>query len=387
MTETVCLFGGPVFDGERLRADRALVFNADGILEIRSAGKQLPAGRQIDVRGRLVAPGLVDLHCDAIEKCIEIRPNVFFETDFAISHLDQRLAACGITTFCHAISFSDYEIGLRTPQAAADLAAQIKRFASSGNPFVRHRVHARCEVHSPKSMALIRDLIDAGLVDLLSIMDHTPGQGQFKTLASYVDYCAQVYRTSEAEILDSLEKRKADQPLLRQGLAALTAHAKTHKIPIVSHDDDTRAKVALVHSLHAGGCEFPITLEAAKEAKVRGMRIFMGAPNLLRNASSNGNLKASSAIEADLCTGLVSDYVPESLMHVPFVIHRLLGHDLAYGLRRVTRHPAEFLGATPSDGRLAPGSAADIVVMDLKPPWQRVRQTWVGGRQVYAAPL
>lgn len=386
MSACVSIFGGPIFDGREMRSGGAVVFNTDGILEILTPGHALPPGRQLDVQGRLIAPGLVDLHCDAIEKCIEIRPKVYFDTDFAISHLDQRLAACGITTFCHAISFSDYEIGLRTPQTAADLAAQIKRFAGSGHPFVRHRVHARCEVHSPKSMALISDLIDEGLVDLLSIMDHTPGQGQFKTLSAYVDYCAQVYQTSEAEILASLEKRKADQAVFRQRLAALTAHADAHGVPIVSHDDDTREKVALVHSLHARGCEFPITLDAAGEAKARGMHIFMGAPNLLRDASSNGNLKASSAIEAGLCTGLVSDYVPESLMHVPFVIHGKLGRDLADGFRMVTRCPAEFLGACPSDGRLAPGSAADLIVLDAAPPWQRVRQTWVGGRQVYAAP-
>jgi alpha-D-ribose 1-methylphosphonate 5-triphosphate diphosphatase len=166
----------------------------------------------------------------------------------------------------------------------------------------------------------------------------------------------------------------------------MTAQANSQGIPIVSHDDDTREKVALVQGLHASGCEFPITLDAAREAKARGMQIFMGAPNLLRDASSNGNLKASSAIEAELCTGLVSDYVPESLMHVPFEVHRKLGRDLAYGFRRVTRYPAEFLGAFPSDGRLAPGSAADVIVMDAAPPWRRVRQTWVGGRQVYAAP-
>ena len=70
MTEVITLYGGPIFDGERMRPDGAVVFNREGILEIKSAGERLPPGRQIDVQGQLITPGLVDLHCDAIEKCI-----------------------------------------------------------------------------------------------------------------------------------------------------------------------------------------------------------------------------------------------------------------------------------------------------------------------------
>jgi alpha-D-ribose 1-methylphosphonate 5-triphosphate diphosphatase len=383
MTEVITLYGGPIFDGERMRPDGAVVFNREGILEIKSAGEPLPPGRQIDVQGQLITPGLVDLHCDAIEKCIEIRPKVFFDPDFAISHLDQRLASCGITTFYHAISFSDYEIGLSSKKDAVDLVFRIKKFAQSVKASVRHRVHARCELNSPNSMALIRDLIQQGQVDLLSIMDHTPGQGQFQTLESYVAYCTQVYGTSAAEILASLEEKRTGRARFQEALAALTTHATAHRLPIVSHDDDTPEKVALVHDLGAGGCEFPITLDAAREATGRGMSVFMGAPNLMRGASTNGNLEASTAIAEGLCTGLVSDYVPESLIHAPFVTHTRMGLNLAESFRLVTRHPARYLDEEGIDGRLVPGSAADLIVIDTAPPWCRVRQTWVGGQRRY----
>ncbi|MDJ0784445.1 MAG: hypothetical protein QNJ22_20955 [Desulfosarcinaceae bacterium] len=143
--------------------------DGEGIRDVLAAGVALPRGRQIDVQGCLITPGLVDLHCDAIEKCVEIRPKVFFDADFAISHLDHRLATCGITTFCHAISFSDHEIGLRSSQAAADLVARINAFGQGGWASVHHRMHVRCDVHSPISMNLVSGLIDRDLVDLLSI--------------------------------------------------------------------------------------------------------------------------------------------------------------------------------------------------------------------------
>ncbi|MDT8379618.1 MAG: hypothetical protein RQ739_12070, partial [Desulfotignum sp.] len=89
--------------------------------------------------------------------------------------------------------------------------------------------------------------------------------------------------------------------------------------PMLSHDDDTIEKIDLIQALGIGACEFPITLEAARKAGDSGLHIFMGAPNLVRDRSTSGSLKASEVLGQDLCTGLVSDYYPESLLQAAFL--------------------------------------------------------------------
>ena len=58
-------------------------------------------------------PGIIDLHCDAIEKLVEPRPNTHFPIALALQEADLRLAGCGVTSEFHAVSLDDNEFGVR----------------------------------------------------------------------------------------------------------------------------------------------------------------------------------------------------------------------------------------------------------------------------------
>ncbi|MBW2020523.1 MAG: alpha-D-ribose 1-methylphosphonate 5-triphosphate diphosphatase, partial [Deltaproteobacteria bacterium] len=79
--KSICLYGGPVFDGEQLLERGAIIFDEQGIKSIEAGDYKKGVASAIDVKGKLIAPGLVDLHSDALEKCIEIRPGVYFDTE------------------------------------------------------------------------------------------------------------------------------------------------------------------------------------------------------------------------------------------------------------------------------------------------------------------
>ena len=148
MSAETCIYGGPVFDGNRLIQNGAVVIRGRIIEEVVVGQSVPPTINMHNVNGRLIMPGLVDLHSDTLEKCIEMRPGVFFDAEFALFSLDQRIAACGITTFCHAISFADNELGLRSPEQAESLVRLIKRLATENRFKVRHLVHMRHEIGS-----------------------------------------------------------------------------------------------------------------------------------------------------------------------------------------------------------------------------------------------
>jgi len=378
-----CLYGGPLFDGERLLPRGTLVFNRQKILQVYEGDKPRAADAAIDVRGQLISAGLVDLHSDALEKCIEMRPGVFFDPEFALQNLDRRVAACGITTFCHAVSFADNELGLRSCEEAENLVRLIRRFAKSPKATVRHLVHLRCEVSSSLTIETAQRLAREHLVDLLSFMDHTPGQGQFKTLQSYLNYYTETYKISQQQASSMADRKMELRDEGWQKLSSLARSLREASLPILSHDDDSAEKVVLVNELGATAAEFPVTMAAAVTARERSMKVFMGAPNLIRGCSSNGHLRAIETIAGDVCDGLLSDYYPECLLQAPFLAAKALNLRLEKTLKLVTSNPGDYLGPQARHGWLLPEMPADVVVVDCSGPWARVTQTWVEGKRAF----
>ncbi len=378
------LWGGPLFDGQRVYQHGAILFDE---YQIHALGDSEDSPNRswapVHVDGALMAPALVDLHCDVLEKCIEMRPGVYFDPEFALQALDRRLAAAGIGTFFHGISFVDNDQGLRSPEKAADLIETIRKFAQSGKATVHHLVHARYEIGSQRAAHVLMELLDEGAVDLASIMDHTPGQGQFRSFEAYHRYYSGTYKLSRKHTLAmAREKRQMRAEGWRQ-VRQLTQRIIEKGIPLLSHDDDTVEKVRFVADLGVKGSEFPISLEAAQEAKARSMAVLVGAPNVLRGASSNGHLSARSAVAEGVVDAIVSDYYPESLVQAPFLLAQQLGGDVEDHLTKVTGGPSRILGPSHGCGHLAPGLPADVVVLRLHGPWVQVIQLWINGRKVY----
>lgn len=132
----------------------------------------------LDAAGRYVLPGLVDLHSDAVEKQLEPRPGVVVSEELAFLEMDRYFASSGITTGFHAISFM--EDRNRSLERGRRLCDMISGFRSEGR--VRHELHLRCELPEEGSLEAIEELASTHPVKIVSIMDHTPGQGQFRDL-------------------------------------------------------------------------------------------------------------------------------------------------------------------------------------------------------------
>ena len=380
---TTCLHGGTLFDGRRLIRPGGVIFCHDEVLDVFQGRGSRVADRAIDVGGMLIMPGLVDLHSDALEKHIEMRPGVFFDPVFALQSLDNRLAACGVTRFCHAITFGDERSGVRSLEEALRMVTLIRAFAGQAISAVRHRIHARYEITGVDSLKVLQHLLHEGMIDMVSIMDHTPGQGQFKSFQAYKDYYGKTYELSDAELLEMVARKKEKRSHGWETVQDFLHQVQKRHLPILSHDDDTEDKVALVRELGGTASEFPVSLEAAAASIRHKMKVFMGAPNMLRGRSTNGNLSAAEAITHDLCHGLVSDYYPESLLQAAFKVCRSMAQSKEKALALVSSGPGAYLDSRSGAGFLKPGAPADLVVIAETTPWVKTVQTWVGGRCVH----
>ncbi len=339
--------------------DDAALLIEDGI--IAAINPESGHGAQtLDLKGKTLMPGMIDLHCDALEKEVEPRPNVHFPLDFACAQADKRNAAAGVTTVFHALSFANEELGVRNNAFAASVARAVHAWNPHG--LVDNRVHCRYEVTDPTAPEILIELMANDEMHLLSVMDHSPGQGQFKDIAAFRDYLARTYKKSEAELDSLVENKLAQAEGAMARIRLLIDAAKQKGIRISSHDDDTLEKVDTLHALGVGISEFPINLVAAQAARERGMITVFGAPNILRGKSQSGAVRALDAVLAGAADCLCADYHPATLIVAVFRLPELAGISLADAVRLVSANPARAAGLTDR-GEIDVGKRADLAAV------------------------
>jgi len=334
----------------------------------------------IHLAGRILMPGMIDLHCDALEKEVEPRPNVHFPLDYAVAQADKRNATSGITTVYHAIAFANDELGVRNNEFAAKIAKAVHAWAPHG--LIDNRVHCRYEITDESGLAVLLGLLENDDIHLLSLMDHTPGQGQFKNMAAYRDYLARSYKKSEAELDDIIDKKLAASGGAFERAKTLVKAAHKKGVSVASHDDDTRERIETMHGLDVQISEFPINMEAASAAREMGLSTVFGAPNILRGKSQSGSMKALDAIEAGVADCLCADYAPAALIVAVIKLSSLTHIDLAAAVRLVTLNPAKAAGLDDR-GEIAIGKRADLIMVDMPTGLPQVGRVWLNGQTVY----
>ncbi|HYG44699.1 MAG TPA: alpha-D-ribose 1-methylphosphonate 5-triphosphate diphosphatase [Bordetella sp.] len=336
----------------------------------------------VDLEGQTLLPGLIDLHCDAIEKEAEPRSRVLFPLDFAVAQVDRRNAAAGITTPFHALSFANNEWGVRNNQTASQVARTLHAFRA--HSLVDNRVHCRYEITDETAMPVLQALLDEGVVDLLSVMDHSPGQGQFKTLEAYLQYMMGNHAMSRDEAEEAARAKLQARDGAARRVETLLAHARRLGVPTASHDDDSVQRIATMRNLGVSMSEFPINLDTATAAVSCGLPTILGAPNVLRGQSQSGSMRAIDAVRAGVASCLCSDYQPSTLIAAAFAVAAQSDLTLPQAVALVTANPADACGLADR-GRIAAGRRADLVAVALVGQLPLVSHAWSAGRLVFAA--
>jgi alpha-D-ribose 1-methylphosphonate 5-triphosphate diphosphatase len=315
----------------------------------------------VDLGELKIAPGIVDLHSDALEKEIEPRHGATFPVELAVTELDKKLSMAGVTTMFHAIGFEE---NLKKKRSIEGAKEQIKAIyeANKKHLGVDNFIHARFELSATQAVDAIKDLIDQGFVNLLSLMDHSPGQGQFKTLESFKNYYANYYNLNEEEINEVVEKKQnRDEDKINE----LIMYAKAHDLTLLSHDDDCVEKLDGLLDLGVQISEFPLSLDVAKYAVEKGIATGMGAPNIVRGGSQSGNIAAIELVKEEVCQYLCSDYHPTSMLQAIYRMKEDANLSLEKGFKMVTSTPAKYANLHDR-GEIATGKRADIIVIDDK---------------------
>src|ERR1700744_4699311 len=362
--------------------ERGWVAFADGRIAEIGEGNA-PAGSE-DARGDLLMPGLIELHTDHLESHYVPRPKVYWDPIAAVVSYDAQLTTSGITTVLDSLRVWREDGAEDVDGRAGILAEAISTARDEALLRADHFLHLRCEVPMPDVVEEAKELVGRPDVRLMSLMDHTPGQRQFRNEAKLRDY----YRgkgggMTDAELDVLFERRFAYQKAYAgSNLREIVALAQQHAIPLASHDDTTEENVTDAIRFRVAVAKFPTTTEAARGLHEAGIGILMGAPNVVRGGSHSGNIAAVDLAREGLLDILSSDYIPSSLLMGALQLPRHVpAFDLAAAVHTVTKAPAEAVGLNDR-GELAGGKRADVIRVHIAGDVPVVRSVWREGQRV-----
>ncbi len=354
----------------------------DGIITALDSGTTVPSGAT-DLGGDYLAPGLVELHTDNLERHISPRPKVNWPHRAAIVAHDRELAGTGITTVFDAIRVGSIvsDGGKRYGKYARQMADEILSMRDSGALRISHHIHLRAEMCSETLADELAEFGPEDRVGIVSMMDHTPGQRQFSDMAKYKDYVCGKHGLDPAAFEDYVHFLYGLQTTYSSKHQAATVAAANHYgATLASHDDTTTGHVETSHEHGVTLAEFPTTLEAADACNAKGIATIMGAPNLVRGGSHSGNVAALELANRDRLDILSSDYVPAGLLMAAIQLGQIWD-DLPKGMATVTANPAKAVGMTDR-GRLGAGLRADLIRFAMIDGVPVLKGAWSAGQQV-----
>ena len=326
------------------RVARGWVRVENGVIAGMGEGAEVPSGAQ-DCGGDFLAPGMIELHTDNLERHIQPRPGVDWPHAAAIVAHDAELASTGITTVFDAMRIGSIPTGRgRYVKYARSLSREMLDLRAADMLKISHFLHLRAEVCSETLAEEFSEFGREDRVGLVSLMDHTPGQRQFRDISKLAAYKKGKLGMSEAEFIEHIAELKA----LRERFgaeheAATVAEAARFGAVLASHDDTTRAQVETSAGYGIRLAEFPTTAEAAQACRDHGIAVMMGAPNLIRGGSHSGNVAAEELARLDLLDIVSSDYVPAALLLAAVKLGEIW-EDLPRGIATVTKAPADAVG-------------------------------------------
>ncbi len=356
-----------------------LVLHGTTIAAVQPGRSSAPGA--VDMEGDYLIPGVVDLHTDNLERQVQPRSLARWPSRSAMVAHDAQCAAAGVTTVLDALCLGDLGFDVERVRTFQDGVRDLDALSETGLLKSEHFLHLRCETPAIDMVELVDPVADHPRVRMISLMDHSPGVGQYADL----DYYRKIRRRggmSETEIDERIVKLTAQRAEYRrpnrEKLLARVAHLD---VSLASHDDQTVENIEENVADGINISEFPVRLAAARAAHARGMTVIAGAPNIVRGGSHSGNVDAAELVRAGLVDAYASDYVPASLVEAAFLSVARCGIALPQAVAMITANPAD-MARLPDRGRLAEGKRADLLRVAVFEGQPVVRQVWRAGERI-----
>ncbi len=331
----------------------------------------------VDLEGDCLMPGLIDLHGDAIEHELNPRPKAHLPMDHAIAQGDRKCALAGITTMFHAIGFHGDDSPYRNSEAMVALSRRIKAFAPYS--LIDSKIHCRFEMPVPSGFDYIRELVEDGVCEMVSLNDHTPGQGQYRDTNGIRLYLKEHRGFTDAQIEKQIAERIAMSQNSEQHGQKMAEYVVSRGLPLASHDDEDAEKIYQRHGQGATISEFPLSVSAGEAVVQCGMHAIVGSPNVMRGGSTGTAERAIDMVAQGFADCLCSDYAPSTLLPALFRIAQELDWPFHRVAHLTSAGPAAAARLTDR-GAIRQGLRADLIAVQDRGGVPVTRRLWCAGR-------
>jgi len=357
-----------------------VVIRGTAIAEVQPGRSHIPAA--LDLGGDHLIPGVVDVHTDNLERQVQPRASARWPSRSAMLAHDTQTISAGVTTVLDALCLGDLGFDAGRTQTFRDGVADLDALAPSGLLKSEHFLHLRCELPAHDMPALVETVADHPLVRMVSLMDHSPGVGQYRDIGRYktmrIKQMQMTMEEVDKRIGELLEQRGRLRDTQRRWLLDRFAG---RAIALASHDDCTPEGVARNHADGITISEFPVAMDAALEAKRLGLQVIAGAPNIVRGGSHSGNVAAADLVRAGAVDVLASDYVPPAMIEAAWLAAASGAVTLLQAIAMITDRAARMVGLADR-GRIEAGLRADLVQVRPHEGHAVVRRVWRSGERV-----
>jgi alpha-D-ribose 1-methylphosphonate 5-triphosphate diphosphatase len=248
LTNAVLVLPDAVCDGT--------VVVSDGRIVDVQPGRSYAQGA-LDLAGDYLMPGVVDVHTDNLERQVQPRQNARWPSRSAMIAHDIQCAAAGVTTVLDALCLGDLGFDTDRLQTSRDGVADLDALADTGLLKSEHFLHLRCEMPAADVLSMADRLADHPRVRMMSLMDHSPGVGQYADLERY-RWIRRRDGVPEQRIERRIQELTAQRERLRTpNRRALLARFAPLGVVIASHDEETEAEVAENHATASASASFP----------------------------------------------------------------------------------------------------------------------------------
>ncbi|WBV41478.1 alpha-D-ribose 1-methylphosphonate 5-triphosphate diphosphatase [Pseudoroseomonas cervicalis] len=356
-----------------------LLLREGRIAEIQPGLSHAPGA--IDLEGDYLIPGVIDVHTDNLERQVQPRAQARWPSRSAFISHDAQTAAAGVTTVLDALCLGDLGFDAERNQTFLDGVEDLDALVPTGLLKSEHYLHLRCELPAEDMLPLLEPVAHHPAVRMVSLMDHTPGGGQYADIERY-----RQMRMRGGKAVEEVDRRIQELTEQRARLRApqrrrLLDLFGGRGIALASHDDWDEAEIAENAADGVLISEFPVSMLAAQAARRHGMKIIAGAPNIVRGGSHSGNVAAADLVREGLVDVFASDYVPPAMIEAVWRSIDENGLSIPQAVATITAAPADMLGMEDR-GRIAPGLRGDLVRIRTLGKIPVVRSVWRAGERV-----
>lgn len=361
-----------VLQGEKIQG----VYPEDRIYEYGSTD------RIIDCAGQYILPGLIDIHSDMIENIVVPRKGIVFPIPLALFEADRQLIGHGITTIFHSVSIANSTICNRKRTLSVSDMINIGDTINELDKslMIHHKFHARLEMNTLAAYDDVLLRVQQGQIHELSLMNHTPGQGQYASLDVFKREIAKQYGEISESQKDEIIRICQNKPLLTScQISQLLACATSHGVPVAFHDVETEDQIRFMEQHQIQISEFPLNNPIAAKSAKKGLFNVVGAPNILLNGSHNNNASATELLELGYANIICSDYYSPSLLASIFLLPKITHISLPEAVNFASLNPAHAVGIDKKYGSITSGKNADLIVVNSDKDVPRVTLVFIDG--------